>query len=59
MSVVRIRNSKKDKGISDDLLKLFWRRLWALDTPKKIKVWLLLLSHKALPVGEWLGSRVG
>ena len=33
-----IRNSWKDKGISDDLLKSFWRRLWALETPETIKV---------------------
>ena len=45
--------------ISGDLLKSFWRRLWALDMPEKIKVWLWLLSHKAVLVGEKLGSRGG
>ena len=39
VGAVTIRNSWKDKGISDDLLKSFWRRLWALDTSEKIKVW--------------------
>ena len=54
-----IRNRWKDKGISDDDLKAFWRRLWALDMPEKIKAWWWLLSHKAVPVGEWLSSRGG
>ena len=31
--VVKIHNSWKDKGISDDVMKSFWRRLWALDMP--------------------------
>ena len=26
---------------------------------RKIKAWLWLLSHKAVPVGEWLSSRGG
>ena len=56
---VMIHNSSKDKGILDDLLKSFWRRLWALDMLEKIKVWLWLLSHKVVPVGKWLGSRGG
>ena len=54
-----IRNSWKDKGISDDLMKSFWRRLWALDMPEKIKVWLWLLSHKSIPIEEWLSFRGG
>ena len=57
VGVVMIRNSWKDKGISNDDLRSFWRRLWALDTPKILKPWLWLLSHKAVPVGEWLSSR--
>ena len=42
--------------MSDVLLKSFWRRLWAFDMPKKRKLWLRLLSHKAIPVGEWMRS---
>ena len=34
VGVVMIRNSWKDKGISDDDLRSFWRRLWALDMPE-------------------------
>ena len=30
----------RNKGITDDFLKLFWRRPWVLDMPEKIKVWL-------------------
>ena len=56
MGVATIRNSWKDKGILDDLLESFWRRLSTLDTLEKIKVWMWLLSHKAVPIGEWLGS---
>ena len=52
-------NCWRDKGISYDLLKSFWRRLWASDMPEKIKVWFWLLSHKAIPVGEWMRSRGG
>ena len=59
MGVALTRNSWKDKGISDDLLKSFWRRLWAFDMPEKIKLWWWLLSHKAVPVGEWLRCRGG
>ena len=29
-----------------------------LDTPEK-RVWLWLLSHKAILVGEWLSSHAG
>ena len=46
----------RNKGISDDDLKSFRTRLWALDMLEKIKVWLWLLSHKAVHVGEWLSS---
>ena len=59
MGVVHTGNSWKDKGISHDFPKSFWRRLWVLDTLEKIKVWLWLLSHKAVSVGEWLGSHGG
>ena len=45
--------------MSDVLLKSFWRRLWAFDMPKKRKLWLRLLSHKAIPVGDGLGVMVG
>ena len=57
MGVAQTRNSWRDKGISGDLLKSFWRRLWAFDMPEKIKLWLWLLSHKVVPVGEWLRCR--
>mgnify|MGYP000565416871 FL=1 len=30
-----------------------------MDTLENIKVWLWLLSHKAVSVGEWLGSHGG
>ena len=59
MGVVKIHNSWKDKGISNDLLNLFWMRVWALDRPEKIKVWLWLLRHKVVFVGEWSSSRGG
>ena len=59
VGIVKTRNSWKDKGLLHDFLKSFWRKLWVLDTPKKIKVWLWLLSHKAVPVGEWWSSRSG
>ena len=59
MGVAQTCNCWRDKGISDDLLKSFWRRLWASDMPEKIKVWFWLLSHKAIPVGEWMRSRGG
>ena len=58
VGAIKIHNSWKDKGISGDLLKSFWRRLWVLDTLEKIKVWLCLLSHKAVHIGKWLSSRV-
>ena len=51
VGVVTIRNGWKNKGVSDDLLKSFWRRLYVLDTLEKIKVWLCLLSHKEVLVG--------
>ena len=54
MGATQTRNSWRDKGISDDLLKSFWRGLWAFDMPEKIKLWLWLLSHKAIHVGERL-----
>ena len=56
VGAVMIHNSWKDKGISNDNLQSFWTRLWALDTLEKIKAWLWLLSHKAVPIGEWLSS---
>ena len=59
MAVAQTRNSWRDKGISYDWLKSFWRRLWALDMPKKIKVWLWLLSHKTIPIREWMRCRGG
>ena len=30
-----------------------------MDTPEKIKIWLWILSRKAVLVGDWLGSRGG
>ena len=59
MGAAQNRNSGGDKGISDDLLKLFWKRLWALDMPEKIKVWFWLLSHKAVLGGEWMKCHGG
>ena len=59
VGVVQTRNNLKDKGISNDFMKSFQRRLWALDMLEKIKVWLRLLSHKAVHVREWLSSRGG
>ena len=56
VGAITIRNSWKDKGISGDDLKSFWRRKWALDMLEKIKAWLWLLSHKAVHVGKWLSS---
>ena len=52
IGATQTRNSKRDKGIYVDLLKSFWRRLWAFDIPEKIKLWLWLLNHEAKPVGE-------
>ena len=51
MGAAQTHNSWRDKGISDDFLKPFWWRLWALDMLEKIKVWFWPLSHKAIPVG--------
>ena len=48
MGVAQTNNSWKDKDISYDLLKSFWRRLWALDMLEKIKIWFWILSHKAI-----------
>ena len=59
MGTTQTRNSWRDKGIFDDLLKSFWRRLWAFNMPKKIKLWLWLLSHKAIHVEGWLRCRGG
>ena len=33
MGVAQARNNWRDKGISDDLLKSSWRRLWVFDMP--------------------------
>ena len=59
VGVVQTRNNLKDKGISNDFMKSFQRRLWALDMLEKIKAWLWHLTHNAVPIGEWLSSRGG
>ena len=44
-------------GIPIEVLLTFWKGLWRLHMPEKIKLFWWQISHNVVPVGEWLGKR--
>ena len=54
-----IRNGWRTLGIPDEVLITFWKGLWRLHMPEKIKLFWWQIGHNVIPVGEWLGKRGG
>ena len=52
-------NGWQTLGILDDVLGTFWKGLWRLHVPKKIKLFWWQIGHNMVPVDEWLGKRGG
>ena len=52
-----LHNGWRTLGILNEVLSTFWKGLWRLHMPKKIKFFWCQISHNVTPVGEWLGKR--
>lgn len=53
----KIDSADYPSGSSSDRNKNFWRMLWSLDLPKKIKIFLWRSSHRAIPTHQALFRR--
>ena len=43
--------------LDDDFLKQYWKQLWVSKIAEKINAFLLLCSHRTLPIGVWMQKR--
>ena len=54
-----LRNGWRTLGIPDEVLIAFWKGLWRLHMPEKIKLFWWQIGHNVVPVGEWLDKHGG